>query len=372
MEKMKAVVFTGKDRISLEQVPRPHPRAGEAVIRITTTTICGTDVHIVRGEYPVRPGLILGHEPVGVIEELGAGLEELYTIGQRVIVGAITPCGQCFYCQNGSSSQCGGALGGWKFGNTINGAWAEYLLVPDAKANLAPIPPSLSDEDVMLCPDIFSTGLAGAERGGIRVGDSVAVFAQGPIGLCATIGARLKGASLVIGIDQSADRLEIARRFGASFTLNSRDGDPVAEIKRVTDGRGVDVAIEALGKQETFEAALRSIRPGGTVSSLGVYSGKVVAPYQAFYAGLGDQTIVTSLCPGGSERMRRLMAMVASRRVDLTPLITHHFALDDIADAYELFSHQRDRVLKVALYPWGVPAERVAALAEAHAVDDQC
>ena len=141
------------------------------------------------------------------------------------------------------------------------------------------------------------------------------------------------------------------RRFGASFTLNSRDGDPAAEIKRVTDGRGVDVAIEALGKQETF---------------------KLVAPYQAFHAGLGDQTIVTSLCPGGSERMRRLMAMVASRRVDLTPLVTHHFALDDIADAYELFSHQRDRVLKVALYPSGVPVARVAALAEAHAVDDQC
>src|SRR6185295_18897409 len=174
--------------------PKPMPRAGEAVIRITTTTICGTDVHIVRGEYPVRAGLILGHEPVGVIEELGPGLAELFTMGQRVIVGAITPCGQCFYCQNGSSSQCGGALGGWKFGNTINGAWAEYLLVPDAKANLAPIPRGLADEDVLLCPDIFSTGLSGAESGQIRVGDAVAVFAQGPIGLCATIGAKLRGA----------------------------------------------------------------------------------------------------------------------------------------------------------------------------------
>jgi alcohol dehydrogenase len=178
MNMMKAVVFHGKNRIAVEEVPKPRPRAGEAVIRITTTTICGTDVHIVRGEYPVKPGLILGHEPVGVIEELGPGLEHLYTIGERVIVGAITPCGQCCYCLNGSSSQCGGALGGWKFGNTINGAWAEYLLVPDAKANLAPIPAHLSDEDVVLCPDIFSTGLAGAESGGIKVGDTVAVFAQ--------------------------------------------------------------------------------------------------------------------------------------------------------------------------------------------------
>lgn len=140
MKTMKAVVFRGTDRIAVEEVPKPTPRASEAVIRITATTICGTDVHIVRGEYPVKPGLILGHEPVGVIEELGAGLEKDYTVGQRVIVGAVTPCGQCFYCLNGAHSQCGGALGGWRFGNTINGAWAEYLLVPDARANLAPIP----------------------------------------------------------------------------------------------------------------------------------------------------------------------------------------------------------------------------------------
>src|SRR5262245_5108807 len=140
MTTMTAVVFKGRGRIAIEEVPKPRPRAGEALIRITTTTICGTDVHIVRGEYPVKPGLVLGHEPVGVITELGPGLDDLYAVGQRVIVGAITPCGQCFYCLNGSHSQCGGALGGWKFGNTINGAWAEFLLVPDARANLAPIP----------------------------------------------------------------------------------------------------------------------------------------------------------------------------------------------------------------------------------------
>lgn len=351
MATMKAVVFKGKDRLAVEEVPRPSPRAGEAVIRITATTICGTDVHIVRGEYPVKPGLILGHEPVGVIDELGAGLEELYTVGQRVIVGAITPCGQCFYCLNGTHSQCGGGMGGWRFGNTINGAWAEYLLVPDARANLAPIPTGLADEDVLLCPDIFSTGLSGAESGNIRVGDAVAVFAQGPIGLCATLGAKLRGASLIIGIDSNAERLEVARRFGANVTMNTSDGDPVAGIKRLTGGRGVDVAIEALGRQETFENALRAIRPGGTLSSLGVYSGKLVAPYEAFYAGLGDQKIVTTLCPGGKERMRRLMAMIENRRVDLAPLVTHKFALDRIEEAFDLFSHQRDRVLKVALYP---------------------
>jgi alcohol dehydrogenase len=359
MKTMKAVVFKGKDRVAVEEVPKPTPRAGEAVIRITTTTICGTDVHIVRGEYPVKPGLVLGHEPVGVIEELGAGLEETYSVGQRVIVGAITPCGQCFYCLNGTHSQCGGALGGWRFGNTINGAWAEYLLVPDARANLAPIPEGLTDEDVMMCPDIFSTGLSGAESGHIKVGDSVAVFAQGPIGLCATLGARLKGASLIIGIDSVNRRLEMARQFGANVTLNIQDGDPVPEIKRLTEGRGVDVAIEALGRQETFENALRAIRPGGTLSSLGVYSGKLMAPYEALYAGLGDQKIVTRLCPGGKERMRRLMAMIANRRVDLTPLVTHQFALDDINEALDLFSHQRDGVLKVALYPDGRTVSRL-------------
>ncbi|MBI3403535.1 MAG: alcohol dehydrogenase catalytic domain-containing protein [Acidobacteria bacterium] len=371
MKSMKAVVFKGKDRLSVEDVPKPRPRAGEAVIRITTTTICGTDVHIVRGEYPVKPGLILGHEPVGVIEELGDGLADLYSVGERVIVGAITPCGQCFYCLNGSHSQCGGALGGWKFGNTINGAWAEYLLVPDAKANLAPIPRGLSDEEVVLCPDIFSTGLSGAESGHIKVGDSVAVFAQGPIGLCATLGATLKGASLIIGIDSMSSRLEVARRFGATVTLNTRDGDPVAEIKRLTQGRGVDVAIEALGRQETFENALRAIRPGGTLSSLGVYSGKLVAPYQALYAGLGDQTIVTTLCPGGKERMRRLMAMIEHRRVDLSPLITHHFTLDDIESAFDLFSHQRDGVLKVALHP-GAPLKTRAETMAGVRVDQEC
>jgi alcohol dehydrogenase len=369
---MKAVVFKGVDHLAVEEVPKPRPRAGEAVIRITTTTICGTDVHIVRGEYPVRPGLILGHEPVGVIEELGAGLDDLYTVGDRVIVGAITPCGQCFYCLNGSHSQCGGALGGWKFGNTINGAWAEYLLVPDAKANLALIPRGLADEDVVLCPDIFSTGLSGAERGNIRVGDSVAVFAQGPIGLCATLGAKLNGASLIIGIDTMSNRLEMARTFGADVTLNAQDGDPIAAIQALTDGRGVDVAIEALGTQETFETALRAIRPGGTLSSLGVYSGKLVAPYQAFHAGLGDQTIVTTLCPGGKERMRRLMAMVAHHRVDLTPLVTHHFSLDDIDEAFDLFSHQRDGVLKVALHPAMPRIGRAATLARVGAVDPEC
>ncbi len=351
MDTMQSVVFRGVNKLAVEERLKPVPRAGQAVIRITTTTICGTDVHIVKGEYPVRQGLVLGHEPVGVIDALGEGLEPEYHIGQRVVVGAITPCGQCFYCLNGTHSQCGGPLGGWRFGNTIDGAWAEFLLVPDARANLAPIPEGLTDEQVVLVPDIFSTGLSGAESGNVRVGDAVAVFAQGPIGLCATLGAKLRGAGLIIGIDEVPSRLEMAKRFGADVVINYREEDPVAAIKRLTSGRGADVAIEALGRQETFENALRAIRPGGTLSSLGVYSGKLVAPYEPFYAGLGDQRIVTTLCPGGKERMRRLMEMVAHRRVDLSPLVTHQFELDEIDEAFDLFSHQRDGVMKVALHP---------------------
>ena len=353
MESMQVVAFRGRGVLRIEERPKPVPRPGEAVIRITTTTICGTDVHIVKGEYPVKPGLVLGHEPVGVIDALGDGLDNDYRIGQRVVVGAITPCGQCFYCLNGVHSQCHGALGGWRFGNTIDGAWAEYLRVPDARANLAVIPDELTDEQVVLVADIFSTGLSGAERGDIRVGDAVAVFAQGPIGLCATLGAKLRGASLIIGVDAVPARLEMAKRFGASVVLDYREQDVVAEIKRLTDGRGVDVAIEALGRQETFENALRSIRPGGTLSSLGVYSGKLVAPYEPIYAGLGDQRIVTSLCPGGKERMRRLMAMIAAGRIDLTPLITHRFGLSNIQEAFDLFAAQRGGVMKVALLPFG-------------------
>jgi alcohol dehydrogenase len=351
---MRAAVFHGPGDIKVEEVPRPQPGPGEAVIRVTLTTICGTDVHILKGEYPVRPGLTVGHEPVGVIEELGPGVVG-YEVGERVLVGAITPCGQCHACLSGKLSQCGHgtgyeAIGGWRFGNTINGAQAEYLLVPYAQANLAKIPDDLTDEQVVLLADIASTGFAGAESGNVRIGDSVVVFAQGPIGLCATAGAKLMGAALVIGVDGDPTRQAMARRMGADIVLDPAAIDVVAEVRRLTNG-GADVAIEALGLQETFESALRAIRPGGTLSSLGVYSGKLQMPYDAFAAGLGDHTIVTSLCPGGKERMERLMRMVGSGRFDPTPLITHHFSLDEINEAYRVFSNRLDGVLKVAIRP---------------------
>ena len=347
---MKALVFQGPNRIGIEEVPIPRPGVGEAVIRVTLTTICGTDIHILKGEYKVRPGLVIGHEPVGVIHELGEGVTG-YKVGDRVLVGAITPCGQCGDCLSGHWSQCGGPIGGWKFGNTINGAQAEYLLVPNAQANLAKIPAELRDEQVVLLADIASTGISAAESADLKIGDTAAVFAQGPIGLCATAGARLKGASFIIGVEADPVRAAMAKRMGADIVLNFKECDVVAEIRRLTDGRGVDVAIEALGTQETFENALRVLKPGGTLSSLGVYSGKLSVPLEPFAAGLGDYKIVTTLCPGGKERMRRLMEMVLHKRLDLTPLISHRFKLNKIADAYKLFAEHRDGVMKIAIEP---------------------
>ncbi len=357
MAMMKAAIFVEPGRIVLDDKPIPDVGPLDALLRVTTTTICGTDVHILKGEYPVARGLTVGHEPVGVIEKLGAAVRG-YREGQRVIAGAITPSGWSNACLCGQHSQDGAgsahgfkAIGGWKFGNTIDGCQAEYVLVPDAMANLAPVPDGLGDEQVLMCPDIMSTGFSGAENGKVRIGDTVAVFAQGPIGLCAVAGAKLSGASTIIGVDMLPDRLAMSRRMGADHVVDPANGDPVEQIMQLTQGRGVDVAIEALGTQATFEACLRVLRPGGTLSSLGVYATDLTIPLDALAAGLGDHSIVTALCPGGKERMRRLMSVIASGRVDLGAMVTHRFRLDDIEAAYELFAHQRDGVLKVAITP---------------------
>ena len=354
---MKSAQFIEPGRIVLDDKPIPDVGSNDALIRITTTTICGTDIHILKGEYPVAKGLTVGHEPVGVVEKLGANVQG-YVEGQRVIAGAICPSGYSNACLDGLHSQDGqsGAhglkpLGGWRFGNTIDGAQAEYLLVPDAMANLAPVPDGLTDEQVLMCPDIMSTGFAGAESANIKIGDTVVVFAQGPIGLCATAGAKLKGATTIIVVETIPERIEMAKRVGADIVIDFKKADPVDEIMRVTNGRGVDVAIEALGLQSTFESCLRVLKPGGTLSSLGVYADDLTIPLAAFHAGLGDHKIITSLCPGGKERMRRLMNVIASGRIDLEPLVTHRFRLEQIEEAYELFANQRDGVLKVAITP---------------------
>ena len=362
---MKAAVFVDKGRIELADKPIPDVGPNDALVRITTTTICGTDVHILKGEYPVAKGLTVGHEPVGVIEKLGSAVQG-YTEGQRVIAGAICPNFNSYAAQDGAPSQDGSyliaqglcgchgykATAGWRFGNLIDGTQAEYVLVPDAQANLAPIPDGLTDEQVLMCPDIMSTGFKGAENANIRIGDTVVVFAQGPIGLCATAGARLLGATTIIAVDGNDHRLGIAKKMGADVTLNFRNVDVVDEVMKLTGGKGADSSIEALGTQATFAQAMKVLKPGGTLSCLGVYSEDLTIPVAQFAAGLGDHTIRTALCPGGKERMRRLMNVVASGRVDLGVLVTHHYKLDDIVAAYDLFAHQRDGVLKVAIKPF--------------------
>ena len=268
-ETMKAAAFQGNEKIRLEERPLPRCGPSDAIVKITLTTICGTDVHIWREEYPVEQGRIVGHEPVGVIHQLGEAVEG-YAVGERVLVGAITPCGTCFYCQSHSESQCSGyeddwqMIGGWRLGNAIDGVQAEYFRVPYAQANLAKIPDDLSDEQCVLLADIASTGISAAERANVRIGQTVAVFAQGPIGLCATAGARLLGASLVIGVDAIEGRLNLSRQMGADEVIDFNQEDPVAAIKRLTEGRGVDVAIEAIGHEETFQACLDATGPAGS------------------------------------------------------------------------------------------------------------
>ncbi len=353
MANMRATVFRGPNKVKLEDKPIPKAGPGEAIMKVTLTTICGTDVHIMKGEYPVEDGRIIGHEPIGVIHELGDGVEG-YEVGQRVAVNAITPCGTCNYCLNANWAQCGGFLGGWKLGNTVDGCQADYVKIPNAQANLTPIPDELSDEDVLFTTDIFSTGLSGAESGNIQVGDIVAVFGQGPIGLSATAGAKLKGASLIITVDTVPTRMQMSEKMGADIVLDFKKVDPVKEIMDITRGRGVDVAIEAIGLQETFENCVKVTRPGGTISSLGVYPaqlGNLGIPLADFGFGIADKKIVTTLCPGGKERMRKLIDLVKNGRVNLKQLITHTFSLDEIEEAYDLFSKQADGVIKVAIKP---------------------
>jgi alcohol dehydrogenase len=236
---MKAAAFEGKNRIAIEERPVPVCGPSDAIVKVTLTTICGTDVHIWREEYPVEQGRIVGHEPVGVIHRLGEAVQG-YEIGERVLVGAITPCGSCFYCQSHNEAQCSGyeddwqMIGAWRLGNSIDGVQAEYFRVPYAQANLAKIPDDMSDEQCVLLADIASTGISAAESANVQIGQTVAVFAQGPIGLCATAGARLRGASLVIGVDSIEKRLHLSRQMGADEVIDFTQEDAIAAIKRLT------------------------------------------------------------------------------------------------------------------------------------------
>ncbi|WP_027122111.1 zinc-binding dehydrogenase [[Mycoplasma] imitans] len=354
-KEMKALVFKAKNHLEIIKKPIPVVGPNDLLIKVTTTTICGTDIHIKKAEYPVKPNLTIGHEAVGTVAAFGENVKG-FELGERVLAGAITPSGSAAACQYGQSSQDGvgtafgyKATGGWKFGNLEDGCQAEFVLVKDAMANVAKVPSNLTDEQVILCPDILSTGIKGSENAEIKLGDTVVLIAQGPIGLCATIGAKLLGAATIIAIDGDENRLKMAKEYGATHTINFTKVDPLKEIEKITHGRMADASVECLGTNGTFQTSLKVLRPGGVLSSIGVYSDDLVIPMQYFAAGLGDHTIKTSLCPGGSERMRRLMKLIEEKRIDVTKLVTHKYKFDDILKAYELFEKREDGVLKIAI-----------------------
>ncbi|MFC1956082.1 zinc-binding dehydrogenase, partial [Chloroflexota bacterium] len=268
--------------------------------------------------------------------------------GDRVAVNAITPCYKCENCLRGYTSQCTQMLGGWKFANIKDGVFAEYFHVNDAEANLAVIPDTVPDEAAVYTTDMMSTGFMGAEHANIPIGGTIAIFAQGPVGLMATVGARLLGAGLIIAVERVPKRQELAWHFGADIVVDFTQLEPVAEILRLTDGQGVDSAIEALGAQKTFKDCVKVTRPGGAISVIG-YHGQgdyVMIPRMEWGVGMSDKSINTGLCPGGKERMRRLLRLIETGRVDPTPMTTHTFKIDELEKAFHMMETKEDGMIK--------------------------
>lgn len=350
--KMKAYRFHGPGDMRMEEIPIPKPRPGEAILKVKVVSMCGTDLHILKGEYPVKTPRILGHEFVGEIHEIGEGITG-YEVGQRVIVSSATPCGQCEDCLstlNGKTCFALGGLGGFAFGNTIDGAHTEYVRVPFAQTNMAIVPEELTDEEVVLVGDTMSTGICASDSANVTIGDIVVVVGQGPVGLAATVGARLKGASLVIAVEKKPDRIEMSKKMGADAVVNPDEENTIEAIRRMTGGHMADVSIEAFGAQATFDIALRAIRYGGTLSNLGIYANDLTVSMEDFLGGCGDKKILTTSCPGGKERLRRLLLTLKNKRIDMRPLITHRFKFEEISKAFEIFDKKLENVLKVAIY----------------------
>ncbi len=347
-DKMKAFVMKKIGSVGLIEKPIPtDPGANGAIIKTTKALVCTSDTHTVKGAIGERDNITLGHEAVGVIERLGAEVDG-FQEGQRVAVNAITPCYQCDNCLRGYTSQCTQMLGGWKFANVKDGVFAPYFHVNNAQANLAPIPEGVSDEAAVYTTDMMSTGFVGAEHANIPIGGTVAVFAQGPVGLMATVGARLLGAGRVFAVETVANRKQLAERYGADVIVDFKEKDPAEAILDATDGVGVDSAIESLGSQKTFEDCIKVTRPGGTISNIG-YHGEgdyVQIPRMDWGVGMSDKTIRTALCPGGRERMERLMRLIETGRVDPTPMTTHTFGFDDIEKAFQIMEDKSDGVIK--------------------------
>lgn len=344
---MQAFVMQGIGRVGFVEKPVPEPGPNDAIIKSTHALVCTSDVHTLKGALGDRKNLTLGHEAVGIVYKLGGAVKSIKE-GDRVAVNAITPCYKCENCLRGYTSQCRQTLGGWKFANIKDGCFAEYFHVNDADANVVPLPASIPDETAVYTADMMSTGFMGAEHAHIPLGGSVAVFAQGPVGLMATVGSRLLGAGLVIAVESMPQRQELAKHFGADVVVDFTKVDPAEEIRRLTDGQGVDSAIECLGAQATFEACVKATRPGGTISVAGYFGhgDYVKIPRLEWGVGMSDKTIRTGLCPGGRERMGRLLRLLEHGRVDPTPLTTHRFPFTEVDRALHLMDTKEDGIIK--------------------------
>jgi len=356
---VQACIKTALGKVEMMDIPIPEPAEGEIVVKMTMATVCGSDMHFL-DEYPnelleslspgnLRPeGMPMGHEGVGTVHAVGPGVTR-FEPGDRVISSCMVGCGRCTECLHGDFSVC---TSGGRQVPVLFGCQAEYYRLPFAEVNVAKVPNGVSDEAAILPTDIMSTGFGAIDRANARFGDSVAVFAQGPLGRCATAGARARGCGLVIGVDTVPERLEMSKKFGANVVINPKEKDPVAEIMALTNNQGVDIAVEAVGTQATFEACTRVVRRGGTVSSIGVYglTPQLTMPIvgaPSFY----HRKIVTTLCPSGHDRMQHLLGLLEHGTVDLTPLFTHRMKLADIPKAYDLFRSKAEGVLKIAITP---------------------
>ncbi len=344
---MRALVYHGPGRKSWEETADPEITDDlDAIVRVDTVTICGTDLHILKGDVPeVTGGRILGHEAVGTVVETGRAVATLHP-GDRVLVSCITACGRCRFCREGRYGQCLGG-GGWILGHTIDGTQAEYVRVPFAENSTYPVPGGVTDEDLLMLSDILPTGYeVGVLNGAVRPGNVVAVVGSGPVGLSAIMGARLFSPSHVVAIDLADARLEAAKQFGADITVNNSREDPRAVIASLTGGLGADTAIEAVGVPETFELAVALARPGGHIANVGVHGGPATLHLEEQW--VRDITITTGLVDTNSTPT--LLRLLAGHQIEAGRFITHRFGLGEFAEAYDVFSRAAETgALKVVL-----------------------
>ena len=346
MSEMKALVYLGPGKKSLEERQKPAITAPtDAIVKVTQTTLCGTDLHILKGDVPTcQPGRILGHEGIGVIDEAGPAVTA-FKPGDRVLISCISSCGKCAYCRKLMYSHC--TTGGWILGNRIDGTQAGFVRIPHADSSLYRIPEGVADEALVMLSDILPTGFeCGVLNGKVQPGSVVAIVGAGPIGLAALLTAQFYSPAQIIMIDLDNNRLEVAQRFGATAAINSADGKAVEAVMKLTDARGVDTAIEAVGIPATFELCEAIVAPGGVIANIGVHGTKVDLHLQ----NLWDRniTITTRLVDTVSTPM--LLDVLRSGKIDPTLLVTHRFTLDRILEAYETFAHAADtRALKVII-----------------------